>query len=353
MATNVVANILRLIGYVWITLGSFLLVLILALAWYREGFGRLQTMLNPHDVWNWISVGTVLGPGLALPHLADGVRHRRRGAVLGGLAALVVAVALFAVIAPTIPAYIMNTTRGPSKADSPTREHEAAAIRVPNGSATMNQPKNQQQTNSDSQKAIDALLAEAQADVRLMTPHKWAGLTESEVNIYAQAFLETMSFVSYGYLPKDRKDAVEQFSTFTRCAETEDITRWRPYKWPYVQDSGTAADDLQSTAALLCEKYMSKGDTSLRAVRLISRSAWQAFSPREKAIYLMGYIETGQAYVKRIGDREMQEFIRNCVEYGIGLEGILGELDHITYEWQYPLPWSISRAVGVACKRNR
>lgn len=179
-------------------------------------------------------------------------------------------------------------------------------------------------------------------------------MTEAQRNIYAQALLETLSFQLYAYTPKGHKQAVEEFSAFTRCAESVDATRWRPIPWSLGQDlENTVADQLYGTIApIVCKSFLGQGDMTLRPVRMMSKSTWQRLSVQDKAIYLMGYVETGQAFARRRGDHEMQRAIKICIE-SVGIEGLLGALDRITYEWQHPLPWSISKAFGAACKPNR
>ena len=33
-----------------------------------------------------------------------------------------------------------------------------------------------------------------------------------------------------------------------------------------------------------------------------------------------------------------------------GIEGLISSMEQTTVEWQFPLPWSVSRAVGMTCK---
>jgi len=35
----------------------------------------------------------------------------------------------------------------------------------------------------------------------------------------------------------------------------------------------------------------------------------------------------------------------------VGIEGLITSLERTSMEWQYPLPWSVSRALGAACKK--
>src|SRR5438034_9859586 len=93
-AMTVLATLLKILGVAWITLGWLLVILIVALAWLRKGFGEVQTMLNPWDFKNLVSIVMILGPGIALLYLADAARQRSRGMILKGAIGLVVAVAL-------------------------------------------------------------------------------------------------------------------------------------------------------------------------------------------------------------------------------------------------------------------
>jgi hypothetical protein len=88
----------------------------------------------------------------------------------------------------------------------------------------------------------------------------------------------------------------------------------------------------------------------LEPVKLISKTAWETLSAEDRSIYLMAYIETGYAMSERRGDKQMQSDIKACVAK-VGIDGVSNALKEISYEWKYPLPWSISKAFGNACEK--
>jgi ankyrin repeat protein len=134
---TVLATLLKILGVAWITLGWLLVILIVALAWFRKGFGEVQTMLNPSNFGNLVAIGMILGPGIALLYLADAVRQRSRGMVLKGAIGLVVAIGLLIGVM-----FVMKKTTAESSADNRIREYKASSLRVLNQSATMHEDKN-------------------------------------------------------------------------------------------------------------------------------------------------------------------------------------------------------------------
>jgi hypothetical protein len=137
-----IAKVLRLLGQAWIALGTLLIIALLMFSWYQHGFRHLLTMVNPSDFRNLITIGVILGPGIALLYLSNAVRQSGRRAVFKGLGAVVVASALFGLLM-----FLVNTTREESQAskkaeDNRTHEYKASSIRVLNDSATMREHRN-------------------------------------------------------------------------------------------------------------------------------------------------------------------------------------------------------------------
>ena len=65
---------------------------------------------------------------------------------------------------------------------------------------------------------------------------------------------------------------------------------------------------------------------------------------------MMAYVETSFAGSQRAKDTENERKLDTCIAR-VGIEGLITSLERTSMEWQYPLPWSVSRALGAACKK--
>jgi hypothetical protein len=63
----------------------------------------------------------------------------------------------------------------------------------------------------------------------------------------------------------------------------------------------------------------------------------------------MAYVETFFAGSQRAKDTANERMLDNCIAT-VGIEGLISSMEQAKIEWQYPLPWSVSRALGAACK---
>jgi hypothetical protein len=184
----------------------------------------------------------------------------------------------------------------------------------------------------------------------LMTAAQWTALGEGERAIYVKGYLETVSFFMYGH--SERTDrAVSAFSDWTACAK-QDVDRWSPLGWLITGEvDRSAATQFNEMGSVICKDFIGRGDKTWRPVRLISKEDWVRFSQEQKAIYVISYVETFDAVMRRVkGDEHLRRLDACLGERGI--EGIIAEVDSIDIEWQYPMPWSVSRAVGKACPKR-
>jgi len=72
------ATTLIVLGKIWLWLAVALILLSYASIWWFEGFGRLQEILSPFNVWNLIAVVLTLAPGFGLLKLGERIRDRRQ-----------------------------------------------------------------------------------------------------------------------------------------------------------------------------------------------------------------------------------------------------------------------------------
>lgn len=160
--------------------------------------------------------------------------------------------------------------------------------------------------------------------ILLMTPSKWADLTDDQQGLYVKAFLETVSFSMYGdYLRNS--EGVKDFSDWTACAEHEQPSRWNPLvDWLFGKLDRTAASQYFKMVHVVCKKYVGKGDKTWSPVRLISKKEWSILSRSDKAIYVTGYVETADEFLRmtKQSDQARRRRLENCVA-SRGVEGIM------------------------------
>ena len=193
----------------------------------------------------------------------------------------------------------------------------------------------------------------AKREPRFMNSYKWAGLTEGQRSIYVKGYLETVSFALYGSSRKDNQDHAQIFSDWTACAERQPLSAWRTLDWMLKgQLDKTVAAQFYDIASIVCKDVVGKGDKSWRAVWLLKPAEWRSLSLHDRAIYLMAYVETVFLLTQREKDSANERHLDICVA-SAGIEGFMSSMEQTKIEWQFPLPWSVSRAMGATCKAYR
>lgn len=202
---------------------------------------------------------------------------------------------------------------------------------------------------------IAVSLAEAQLtpgrEPLLMPSYKWGSLTERQRGIYIRGFLETVSFTLYGHKQPDNEQQAQIFSDWTLCAEREPLARWQTVDWGLGDLDKTAAAQFFDRAPIVCKDSVDKGDKKWRSVWLLKPTEWKSLSLRDRAIYLMAYVETFFAGSERVNDTANVRKLGICIAKA-GIEGLISSMEQTKVEWQYPLPWSVSRALGATCKAH-
>ncbi len=185
----------------------------------------------------------------------------------------------------------------------------------------------------------------------LMTPYKWSGLTDGQRALYIKSFLETTSFAMYR---RDLPDAAQRdFSAWTLCAESKPIQSWQPLGWMIKGElKRTAASQFTEMASTACAEFRGKDPKKRSPVQLVSRKEWQSLGLRDRAIYVMGYIETVYEAGRAMKLHKEVRYLDICLGHQ-GIDGVLAALETTEMEWQYPIPWSISRVLGKACRPYR
>ncbi len=73
-----VARILRWLGVGWLALAITFILLNYAVIWYSQGWGRLQEIASPFNIYNLAAVVITLAPGLGLLKLSEYLAQRQR-----------------------------------------------------------------------------------------------------------------------------------------------------------------------------------------------------------------------------------------------------------------------------------
>ena len=76
---KILIRLLRGFANVWFVLAGLFIVVNLILVWYYEGFSRVQEIMSPFNIWNFIVVMITVAPGFGAVLLAD---HLERGELL-------------------------------------------------------------------------------------------------------------------------------------------------------------------------------------------------------------------------------------------------------------------------------
>ena len=182
-------------------------------------------------------------------------------------------------------------------------------------------------------------------DLMLMSPYKWAGLTQREQDLFTLGVLEDWGFILYSYQAPGLQD-------FVACANNEKPKKFNSLMWQFGNIKESAAREISKMTPIVCSSYQGKGGSLRKPLQLLTKKDWTSFNLKEKSLYLMGYLEIGYLINKDI-DPEIPRSLENCVS-GEGIEGILSQVvrDETNFEWQYPIPWSISSSLGKVCQKH-
>lgn len=185
---------------------------------------------------------------------------------------------------------------------------------------------------------------------RLMTEYKWAALAERQREIYVKGFLETVSFILYSHSRQDDEQHAKTFSDWTACAERQPLSSWQTLDWNIRGElDKTVAAQFYDIGPIVCKEFVGKGDKKWRTVWLLKPAEWKLLPLHDRAIYLMAYVETTFITTRRAKDAPNERKLDICIARA-GIEGLISSMEQTKIEWQFPLPWSVSRALGATCK---
>lgn len=72
--------VLKVFGYVWVTLGVIAILIGIAGTWMKGGFSAVQELMSPFNVVNWVVMVITLAPGLGALAWAKNLAEKQANA---------------------------------------------------------------------------------------------------------------------------------------------------------------------------------------------------------------------------------------------------------------------------------
>lgn len=73
------AKLAKWLGNGWIACATILILLSYIEILYFDGWGKLQEIANPFNLWNFVAIVVALAPGLGLLKVSEYLEQRSRG----------------------------------------------------------------------------------------------------------------------------------------------------------------------------------------------------------------------------------------------------------------------------------
>jgi hypothetical protein len=186
----------------------------------------------------------------------------------------------------------------------------------------------------------------------ILPPIEWAdgdgGSPEEQA--YFHGALETYGFNLYGYWART-PELEQQFSDFRKCIEDNQHHSWPLFGWLWGTslEASAAAQLVRESIPLTCQEYAGKGNGGWNPPHIVSKEKWQGYSDAERKFYVSAYIETALELMVLKEQKEDIALLTQCMK-SKGIDKVLESIEDVEVEWQFPMPWTISTAVGSACK---
>ena len=188
-----------------------------------------------------------------------------------------------------------------------------------------------------------------ESPVLLIPASEWPSDNVLEERAYFNGVLETYAFILYGYWPRTPRYEAE-FSAFRRCIEGNPRPIW-PLDWVWGESlkATAAAQLIRKYIPQVCRDYKGDGGGGgWQPPRIISKQNWQAFNSDEREFYVAAYIETATELMVLLDKGDDVVRMKRCMADG-GLGKVLERLKQMQVDWQSPMPWTVSGAVGAVC----
>ena len=67
---------LKIIGRIWLTLASIIILLGVYGVWHKEGFSAVQELMSPFNVLNYVAIVTTIAPGVGALMWSDKLKSK-------------------------------------------------------------------------------------------------------------------------------------------------------------------------------------------------------------------------------------------------------------------------------------
>ena len=72
--------VLKVLGYIWVTLGVIAILIGIAGTWMKEGFSAVQDLMSPFNIVNSVAMVLTLAPGLGALAWAKNLAEKQANA---------------------------------------------------------------------------------------------------------------------------------------------------------------------------------------------------------------------------------------------------------------------------------
>ena len=179
-------------------------------------------------------------------------------------------------------------------------------------------------------------------------------INSPKAQAYFHGVMETFDFFFLTYLPRTPESA-QHSSDARQCAEDNRNRNWEISGWLRGnRPKKAAAFGVIIEIVFFCEGYAGKGNGVFAPVELVSKREWQDYSAVERKFYVSAYIETVLDSMTFFLAEHLPppegrvDSLVQCIADN-GVEKIIEKLDEIEVEMQFPMPWTISKAVDSVC----
>ena len=201
--------------------------------------------------------------------------------------------------------------------------------------------------------------------------YKWTHMTPEQKRVYAVGVLEALAFNIYSIASKNNPRGIQIYNNFVDCVlqtksklpgdKVERGGDWSPsLGWLFGEnlDKSAAWVIYNDISPLICKDFENKETKKeIQMLKIFDYPNWQKFSLKEKSLYVGAYVDVASAlYMRKLevgrSERARKDLtaIQICIE-AIGIDGILSEVMEVDFHETWPLPWSVAKGFGKACRK--
>ncbi len=192
----------------------------------------------------------------------------------------------------------------------------------------------------------------------VLPPIEWVGtdVNSPKAQAYFHGVLETFGFFLLMNFARNPENE-QHFSDYRQCAENNRNRDWQISNWLKGYDTNTsiAFRLIRLDIGYVCGEHEGKSNGGWGPLEVVSKREWQDYNAVERKFYVGGYIETALEATVLLQENDLipkdgrVNSLVQCITNN-GVEKILETLEETDVEAQFPMPWTISKAVGSVCE---